>query len=66
MNSKPASDAEWARDVERRLTALERPQSLRIGQWTITQRGNESLWALGDDGREFRIARSITDLTEGA
>lgn len=32
----PQTSAEWARDTERRLRALENPQSLRIGPWVIT------------------------------
>jgi hypothetical protein len=58
-----ATDAEWARDVERRLKALERASAMRVGQWTITQQGNGSLWALGDDGRQVRLAQSIVDMT---
>ena len=35
------SDAEWAREVQRRLDALDRPQSIRIGEWVIAARGGE-------------------------
>lgn len=52
------TDAEWARDVERRLQALERATSLRVGQWTITGQGDGSLVAMGDDGRRTIIALS--------
>ena len=35
------SDAEWAREVQRRLDALDRPQSIRIGDWVIAARDGE-------------------------
>lgn len=34
--SRPANDAEWARQVEKRLRALENPTSIRMGAWTIS------------------------------
>lgn len=39
----PATDAQWAREVERRLAGLETPESLRAGPWVIApqpQTGN--------------------------
>lgn len=57
------TDADWARDVERRLQALEKATSLRVGQWTITTQGSGSLWALGDDGARVQLASSIVDMT---
>ena len=56
------TDAEWARDVERRLQSLERATTMRVGQWTITTQGQGSLWALGDDGRQVRLAQSVQDM----
>lgn len=32
----PRDDAEWARDIVRRIEALERPSALRAGDWVIT------------------------------
>lgn len=34
---KPTTDAEWARDVERRLAALERSQTVRVGAWSLSE-----------------------------
>jgi len=36
LNSKPTTNAEWARDVEKRLAALENPRSIRMGNWVIS------------------------------
>lgn len=38
----PQTDAEWARNTERRLRLLESPRSaIRVGAWTITVSGGE-------------------------
>lgn len=37
----PRDDSEWARDVERRLRALERKQTVRIGNWVLSERAGE-------------------------
>lgn len=31
----PRTDAEWAREVERRFKALENPTTIRLGEWVI-------------------------------
>lgn len=36
LNQKPTTNAEWARQVERRLKALENPRSIRMGNWMIS------------------------------
>lgn len=36
LHDRPKSDAEWARQVERRLRRLERPRSLRMGNWVVS------------------------------
>ena len=33
---KPATDAEWARNTEKRLLALEAPKTLRVGEWVLS------------------------------
>lgn len=33
---RPKTDAEWAREVERRLSRLENPRSVRMGDWQIS------------------------------
>lgn len=36
LNDKPRNSAEWARQVERRLRALEAPRSVRLGSWNVS------------------------------
>lgn len=36
LNSRPTNDAEWARDVDRRLRALENPRSMKMGNWVLS------------------------------
>ncbi|WP_156119414.1 hypothetical protein [Corynebacterium humireducens] len=36
LHTSPTSDAEWARRVEKRLTALENPRSIRMGNWMVS------------------------------
>lgn len=35
LGSRPADDSEWARQVEKRLRALEYPSAIRMGEWTV-------------------------------
>lgn len=34
--TRPATDAEWARNTEQRLKALEAPKTLRVGEWVLS------------------------------
>lgn len=43
---KPESDAEWARSVERRLNALERPATARVGSWVLSEDRDGNLIAV--------------------
>lgn len=36
LGRSPRSEAEWAREIERRTTALERAQTARIGPWVLS------------------------------
>ena len=36
LGSTPQNDPEWARKVEKRLAALERPGSILMGNWVIS------------------------------
>ncbi|WP_064442260.1 hypothetical protein [Hoyosella altamirensis] len=55
---KPNTDAEWSRDVQRRLDDAENPESARLGDWTMsTQDGTGSLIACHSDGGCVLIAR---------
>lgn len=36
LHGKPKTDQQWAREVERRLTALEHPRSIRMGNWMVS------------------------------
>lgn len=49
------TDQEWARSVQQRLAALERPSLLRVGDWTIEVDGHGAL-VVSRDGRSVRIA----------
>lgn len=33
---RPSTDAEWARNTEKRLLALEAPKTLRVGEWVLS------------------------------
>lgn len=35
MSKRPGSAAEWAREVEKRLARLERPNSIVMGEWVV-------------------------------
>ena len=36
IGRSPKNDAEWARQVDRRLKALESPRTIRIGNWVVS------------------------------
>lgn len=36
LHGSPTNSAEWARAVERRLSALENPRSIRMGNWMVS------------------------------
>lgn len=36
LNRRPTTDAQWARDIDRRLRALESPRMITIGAWAIS------------------------------
>lgn len=47
----PTTDAEWARDTDRRLDEAEQPEATRAGEWTLsTQDGTGNLMACHEDG----------------
>lgn len=55
------TDAEWAREVERRLAALERPRIARCGAWTLSETASGGLEAVNSrTGRAVRIAPDET------
>lgn len=37
----PRTDAEWARDIQRRIEALEDSTSVRIGPWVLNFKDNK-------------------------
>ena len=55
----PSSDAEWARNTEKRLRALESaPHSLRIGQWVLSDTGGQ-LIATSSDGQSYTLSSAV-------
>lgn len=36
LSGKPKNDAEWARQIDRRLRKLENPRSMRMGNWMVS------------------------------
>ena len=36
LNGRPTTDAQWAREVEKRLRALERPRMVTLGPWAVS------------------------------
>ena len=51
------TDAEWAREVARRLDALERPVVARVGAWTLSETTNGGLIAVNSrTGRRVVVA----------
>ncbi|UYL88139.1 minor tail protein [Gordonia phage Evaa] len=51
----PQTDAEWARDVQKRLDALDNQTSTRIGEWVLASRGGE-LVASKADGQTIELS----------
>lgn len=71
----PATNAQWARDIEHRLQKMESPLTARIGDWVLsTQNGalvatapdramavlSDPLTSLGDLSQEFVSAKYVT------
>lgn len=40
LSPQPQTDAQWAKNTEKRLKALEAPSSLRIGEWVVAVDGD--------------------------
>lgn len=59
----PRTNAEWARDVNARLRALEQPATSRIGNWVLSSRGGH-LVARSGDGAEVVIAPPEAQIAE--
>lgn len=55
------TDAQWGREVERRLAKLERPDTVRVGEWVVSSRDGELVATA--PGRD---AVSITAALSGA
>lgn len=54
---KPDTDAQWARDVEKRLQTLEAGgRAVRIGEWVIADRDGK-LVATTADGRRAELTQ---------
>ncbi|WAB09532.1 minor tail protein [Gordonia phage Wooper] len=52
----PRTDAEWARDIQKRVAALENPSAARVGEWVITSRSGELVAAR--DGETVNLVTS--------
>lgn len=52
----PRTDAEWARDIQKRVAALENPSAARVGEWVITSRSGELIAAR--DGEVVNLVTS--------
>lgn len=64
----PQSDAEWARNTEKRLRSLESSQSLRVGEWVITPQGDDLI--ASKPGQTLNVgnvpvATVVEDMTRG-
>ncbi|WP_067671892.1 hypothetical protein [Nocardia miyunensis] len=70
------TDAEWARDTDRRINSVENPTSQRVGQWVISTSPDGNLIASHVEGGSVILARkpeggendpdTITDTTAPA
>lgn len=58
----PRSDAEWARDTNRRLDALENPDTARVGEWVISSTGGQLIAT--KQGDQVIIGNSEVSATE--
>lgn len=57
VDRPPQTDAEWARDTDRRITNVEHPEALRAGGWVISpEEGTGDLIASHVDGGSVRLA----------
>lgn len=53
--TKPANNAEWARQVQQRLRRLEARGTVRIGSWTLTEDGDGNLMAVNPSGQSLDV-----------
>lgn len=56
QNKTPATDAEWARDTQRRVEAVENPESTRVGAWVLSTSQSGALIASHVDGGSVTLA----------
>lgn len=66
----PVSDAEWARDAEKRLRQLESPNTMRIGPWVISSEDGTLIATKPGDRIEFGQLpddeeTTVSDVTRG-
>jgi hypothetical protein len=59
----PRTDPEWAREIQRRLAALEQATTLRIGPWVLTGTEDGHLTAHAAEGRSA-VLTGITDISQ--
>lgn len=56
VGKTPANDAEWARDTQRRVEAVENPESTRVGAWVLSTSASGALIASHVDGGSVTLA----------
>ena len=66
----PQTDAEWARQTEQRLRALEAKSTVRIGEWVITASDDGNLVAVKPGAANLDVGQTpteavVADLTRG-
>jgi hypothetical protein len=59
----PRTDPEWAREVQRRLAALEQATTVRIGPWVLSGTEDGHLTAHAAEGRHA-VLTGITDISQ--
>jgi hypothetical protein len=59
----PRTDPEWAREIQRRLVALEQATTLRIGPWVLSGTEDGHLTAHAAEGRHA-VLTGITDISQ--
>lgn len=59
----PRTDPEWAREIQRRLAALEQSTTLRIGDWVLSGTDDGHLTAHTAEGRSA-VLTGITDISQ--
>lgn len=58
---EPSDNAEWARDTDARISALENPTSQRIGQWVLSTSSEGNLIASHVEGGSVILAKKPTE-----